>query len=110
MKSSGTLLDLPVVDELAGACDALSSADTSAGWRLGDGDVESGLSLLVRLQSSVAAVQAVLLAEAESRNLKAATGAPSTERWLAERLHLSRAEGGTRLRQSVALRRCPIVL
>ena len=50
-------------------------------------------------------MQAVLLAEAESRNLKAATGAPSTERWLAERLHLSRAEGGTRLRQSVALRR-----
>ena len=110
MDSSGTLLDRPVVDELAGACDTLASADTSAVWRLGDGDVETGLSLLVRLQSRVTAVQAVLLAEAESRDLKARTGAPSTERWMADRLHLSRADGGARLRQSVALRRHPMVL
>jgi hypothetical protein len=110
MSTTGVLLDLPVVDELAGASDTLARADASTVWRLTDGDVERGLSLLVRLQAQATALQAVLMAEVESRNMKARTGAPSTERWLADRLHLSRADGGARLRQSIALRRHPGVL
>ena len=110
MSTTGILLDRPVVDELAGACDTLARADATAVWRLADGDVERGVNLLVRLQAMSIALQAVLLAEVESRSLKARTGAPSTDRWLADRLHLSRADGGARLRQSVALRRHPVVL
>jgi hypothetical protein len=110
MSTTGILVHLPVVDELAGACDTLAQADTSAVWRLADGDVERGLSLLVRLQALTVALQTVLLAEVESRDLKARTGAPSPERWLADRLRLSRADGGARLRQSAALRRHPSVL
>ena len=102
----------PVVGDLRVATDAMGAAAGQLGsaYQLGDHDVETGLSLLVRLQSRVAAVQAVLLAEVESRNLKAATGAPSTPRWLTDRLQLSRADGGARLRQSVALRRHPALL
>ncbi len=110
MSTTGILLDRPVVDELAVACGTLARAETTALWQLADGDVERGVSLLVRLQAMSAALQAVLLAEVESRALKAATGAPSTERWLADRLRLSRADGAARLRQSVALRRHPVML
>ena len=66
MSTSGVLVDQPVVDQLAGACDLLAGADLSAVWRLADGDVEQGLSLLVRLQAQAAALEAVLLAEAEA--------------------------------------------
>jgi hypothetical protein len=108
MSTSGVLVDRPVVDELAGACDLLAEADASSVWRLADGDVERGVSLLVRLQAHTAALQAVLLAEVESRDLKASTGAPSTERWLGDRWRLSRA--GARLRQATALGRHPVLL
>ena len=107
-----TTLTPPVVADVRAAAGLLEKAAAASGslWQLADGEVESGLAALVGLQARVAAMQAVLLAEAETRNLKAATGAPSTERWLADRLRLSRADGGARLRQSAALRRHPRVL
>jgi hypothetical protein len=107
-----TTLTPPVVADVRAAAGLLEKAATASGsvWQLADGDVERGLSLLVRLQALTVALQTVLLAEVESRDLKARTGAPSNERWLADRLRLSRADGGARLRQSAALRRHPSVL
>ena len=110
MSTSGFLVDRPVVDELAVACDVLARAEVSAVWRLADADVEGGVSLLLMLQAHTAAMQAVLLAEVESRDLKATTGAPSTPRWLGDRWRLSRTDGGARLRESATLRRHPQLL
>ena len=98
-----------MVDQLAGACDLLAGADLSAVWRLADGDVEQGLSLLVRLQAQAAALEAVLLAEAEARDLKARTQASTTVRWLGDRFQLSRADGNARVRAGQALRRHGLV-
>ncbi len=101
-----------VVADVRAAEDGMSRAAEATGsvCQLPDADVETVLSTLVRLQARVAAVQAVLLAEVESRNLKAGTGAPSAERWLADSLCLSRADAAARTRQSVALRRHDVVL
>jgi len=107
-----TTVTSPVVTELRAAAGLIAQAAGSlpAVWQLPDAEVESGLSALLRLQAQAAAVQAVLLAEAESRDLKAATGAPSLPRWLGDRWRLSRADAGARLRQAAALRRHPVLL
>lgn len=78
-----TTLTQPVVTDVHAAAELMATAAGASGsvWQLGDGDVEFGLSALVRLQASVAAVQAVLLAEAGSRDLKSRTQASTLVRW-----------------------------
>jgi len=106
-----TTLTRPVVTDVHAAVELMAAAVDGLGsvWQLGDGDVGSGLSALVRLQSSVAAVQAVLLAEAETRDLKAATRAPTLVRWLGDRFQLSRADANARVRAAEALGRHALV-
>src|SRR5215213_11413916 len=106
-----TTLTRPVVTDVHAAVELMAAAVDGVGsvWQLGDGDVGSGLSALVRLQSSVAAVQAVLLAEAETRDLKAATRAPTLVRWLGDRFQLSRADANARVRAAEALGRHALV-
>ena len=106
-----TTLTRPVVTDVYAAVELMAKAAGAAGsaWQLADGDVERGLSLLVRLQAQTVALQAVLLAEAESRDLKARTQAPTTERWLGDRFRLSRADAGVRVRGAQALGRHAVV-
>ena len=106
-----TTLTRPVVTDVYAAVELMAKAAGAAGsaWQLADGDVERGLSLLVRLQAQTVALQAVLLAEAESRDLKGRTQASTTERWLGDRFLLSRADAGARVRGAQALGRHAVV-
>ena len=106
-----TTLTRPVVTDVCAAAELMATAAGGSGsvWQLGDGDVESGLSALVRLQASVAAVEAMLLREAETRDLKARTQASTMVRWLGDRFRLSRAEAGARVRAAEGIGRHAVV-
>jgi hypothetical protein len=71
--SGGTLLGHPVLAGARGAADQLALAGHGRAWQLGDGDVEAALAALVQVEARATALRAVLLAEAESRNLKERT-------------------------------------
>jgi hypothetical protein len=105
MAFDGALVDRPVVDEIAAACHLLGAADLAAVWQLPDGLVEHGLSLASQLHARATAVESVLLREAETRGLKARTGAPTTEKWLGDIQRLSRADANARTRLASALGR-----
>jgi len=106
-----TTLTRSVVTDVHAAVELMATAagGLDSVWQLRDADVESGLSALVRLQAHTAALEAVLLAEAGSRDLKAGTQASTLVRWLGDRFRLSRADGNTRVRAAEALGRHAVV-
>jgi hypothetical protein len=109
MSSTGRIVEHPVVTGLRTAAGALDPDAVGLGWQLGDDEVETALATVLDLRSRTAAVEAMLLREAETRDLKARTKALTVVRWLGDRFRLSRADAAARTRAAEALGRHPVV-
>jgi hypothetical protein len=109
MSSTGRIVEHPVVTGLRTAAGALDPDAVGLGWQLGDDEVETALATVLDLRSRTAAVEAMLLREAETRDLKARTKALTAVRWLGDRFRLSRADAAARIRAAEALGRHPVV-
>jgi hypothetical protein len=109
MSSTGSIAEHPVVTGLRTAVGALDPAAIQLGWQLGDDDVETAIATVQDLRSRTAAVEAMLLREAETRDLKSRTRASTVVRWLGDRFQLSRAEGNARVRAAEGIGRHVLV-
>lgn len=109
MDRSGGALGSQLVAGLRAADKVLGCAGQAPVWRCGDDDLEAGLELLDRLEAQTVALRGALLAQAEQRSLKERTGAPSTERWLADRFRWSRVDARRKLAAARAQARQPVV-
>ena len=79
----------PVVESVRDASAALAKAVDLPVWSLDDAAVVGGLDEAYALVAQANAVALRLLAEADRRNVAAATGAPSTRAWLRHRQPMS---------------------
>jgi hypothetical protein len=59
-------------------------------WPLRDDEVEAGIAAVLAAESTLAAARAGLLVEADTRGLRSRTQAPTTQRWLTQRMRVSR--------------------
>ena len=109
MSSTGSIAGHPVVTGLRTAAGALDPDALGLGWQLADDEVETALATVQDLRARTAAVEAMLLREAGTRDLKARTQASSTVRWLGDRFRLSRADANARVRVAEALGRHPVL-
>ena len=75
MSSTGSIAEHPVVTGLRTAAGALDPRAVELGWQLGDDDVETAIATVLDLRSRAAAYEAMLLREAETRDLKKRTQA-----------------------------------
>ena len=75
MSSTGSIAEHPVVTGLRTAAGALDPAALELGWQLGDDEVETAIEAVLDLESRAAAYRAMLLREAETRDLKKRTKA-----------------------------------
>ncbi|MDQ1602260.1 MAG: hypothetical protein QOE01_105, partial [Actinomycetota bacterium] len=107
--SGGTVLEHPVLAGARGAADQLALAGHGQAWQLGDGDIEAALAALVQVEARATALRALLLTDAESRNLKERTQALSTVQWLTQRFRCSRGLAAARLREAGLLAAQPVV-
>ena len=96
MSSTDGVFGHQVVTSLRAADDDLAKAVLAPLWQAGDGDVESAVELLDRIEAKAVAMRSTLLVQAEERSLREPTGAPSTGRWLVERFRWSRSRAPPR--------------
>ena len=82
----------PVVAALASAQAALAQAATDSCWSLADGEVVAALGAALSLRSRTEAVTASLVAQADTRGVRAQLGQASTAGWLRRRFQLSARE------------------
>ena len=82
----------PVLAALALAQAALSEAAADSCWSLSDGEVVAALASVLAVRSSVEAVTASLVAQAECRGVRAQLAQASTAGWLRRRFQLSSRE------------------
>ncbi|WP_236029361.1 HNH endonuclease signature motif containing protein [Paractinoplanes lichenicola] len=78
-------------------------------WSLADDEITDCLAAAHRLEQSVAALQARLVRQAETRGLPAAQGQPTTTTWLRERLLLDHGPARELAERAAALTRHPAV-
>ncbi len=109
MSSTGSIAEHPVVTGLRTAAGALDPAALELGWQLGDDDVETAIATVLDLESRAAAYRAMLLREAETRDLKKRTKALTLVRWLSDRFRLSRVDAGARVRAAEGIGRHAVV-
>ena len=109
MSSTGSIAEHPVVTGLRTAAGALDPAALELGWQLDDDDVETAIATVLDLESRAAAYRAMLLREAETRDLKKRTKALTLARWLSDRFRLSRVDAGARVRAAEGIGRHAVV-
>src|SRR5215203_7235757 len=109
MSSTGSIAGHPVVTGLRTAAGALDPGALGLGWQLGDDEVEISLESVQDLKARTAAYEAMLLREAECRDLKKRTQASTVQRWLGDRFRLSRGEGAAQVRAAQATGAAPAV-
>ena len=68
------------------ASDVLGKACRAQAWQLSDDQVDDALAAALAVKAHAAAVEAVLVSEADVRSLRARTQALSTHAWLGLRL------------------------
>jgi hypothetical protein len=107
--SGGTVLEHPVVAGARTAATGLDRSLRAQAWQAADTDIETALSQLAAVEAKTTALRAVLLAQAESRNLKDRTQALSTAQWLTQRFRYSRGLAAARLRDAELLAAQPAV-
>ncbi|MDQ1604561.1 MAG: hypothetical protein QOE01_2406 [Actinomycetota bacterium] len=78
-------------------------------WQAADTDIETALTQLAAVEAKATALRALLLAQAESRNLKERTQALSTAQWLTQRFRCSRGLAAARVREAGLLAAQPVV-
>ena len=88
----------PVVRAVEAAGRALSGAVDAPLWSLGAAELRQLVTDLMRLSSTLAAVEAGVLAQADRSEVGADTGATSTANWLAVETRPTRGEAHRRLR------------
>ena len=81
--------------------------DAAAIWGMTDAQLVEALEQQVRDEAVNAANRALLVASAEERGIRNQTEAPSLERWLTQRLRLSRSEANAWVRDAQALTAVP---
>src|SRR5687768_17820812 len=82
----------PVVAAVVSAQELLAEAASDACWSLSDAEVVAALGAALSVRSSVEAVTAGLVAQAECRGVRAQLAAASTAGWLRRRFQLSSRE------------------
>ena len=92
-----------VAQQLEDAIALLTKATAEPAWQLGDDQVDQLLERCVAAESALGVLRARLVAEADSRGMRERTAAPSTQRWLTDRLRLSRARSERLLREASLL-------
>jgi hypothetical protein len=107
--SGGTLLEHPLVGGARAAAAGLDRSLRAQAWQAADTDIETALTQLAAVEAKATALRALLLAQAESRNLKDRTQALSTAQWLTQRFRCSRALAAARLREAGLLAAQPVV-
>ena len=90
----GTTPGHPLVAAVGLAQAALTEAASDSGWSLSDGEVVAALASVLAVRSSVEAVTASLVAQADTRGVRAQLGQASTAGWLRRRFQLSAREAG----------------
>ena len=69
-------------------------------WQLSEDDLEATVAAVFAAESALAAARAVVLAAADERSLRSRAQAPTTQRWLTQRLLLSRARADAVVREA----------
>ena len=89
-----------VAQQLEDALVLLTKAAAEPAWQLGDDQIDLLLERCLAAESTIAVLRAGLVAEADTRGLRTRTQALSTQRWLTDRLRLSRAGAERWLREA----------
>ena len=100
MSQADVTFEHPVVAGLRAVSAGLESAAADRVWQLSDQQVETAIATVFEVQANTAVLQALLLGEADQRDLKSRTGAPNLVRWLGDRFRLSRPDAAARVRQA----------
>ncbi len=79
----------PLLAAAGTAAGALATAVRSRAWQLADDQVQDAIALTLVAESRLAALRAMLIAEADVRGLRDRTQSTTTEGWLAARYRLS---------------------
>ena len=90
----GTTSGQPVVAAVGLARAALAEAASDSCWSLSDAEVVAALGSVLAARSSLEAVTASLVAQADTRGARAQLGQASTAGWLRRRFQLSAREAG----------------
>ncbi|MDQ1614614.1 MAG: hypothetical protein QOJ60_553, partial [Actinomycetota bacterium] len=98
--SGGTVSEHPLVAGARAAASGLDRSLRAQAWQAADTDIETALTQLAAVEAKTTALRVVLLAQAESRNLKERTRALTTAQWLTQRFRYSRGLAAARLREA----------
>lgn len=86
--------------QVADAAALLARVASAPLWQLGEDDLEATVEAVFAAESALAAARAAVLAAADERSLRSRTQAPTTQRWLTQRLRVSRSRAESLLRDA----------
>jgi hypothetical protein len=98
-----------VVQQVAEATTLLAKASAAALWQLSDDELETAVEAVLAAESALAAARAVVVAATDERGLRSRTQAPTTVRWLTERMRVSRPWGERLVREADLLTSEPVL-